>query len=275
MERDTLREFFELHQSGGLISLAAAEQAMMAGGCSLHEVEDAALAAGYLPRRYERNRNLLSLEDQLKLHRSCVAVVGCGGLGGHGAEMLARCGVGRLICIDPDSFAEHNLNRQRFCTISSLGLPKAQVIAEELRNINPSTLVSAHVEAFRLSRAAELLGPADVVVDALDSFDARAELAAACSALGRPFVHGAIGGWYGQFAMQAAGSNSLGQWLSACRGKSGIDEQLGNPSFTPAFIASLQVAGTIRILLGKDDMAWGNVFFCDLRQMSFDAGSLG
>ncbi|HSW64163.1 MAG TPA: HesA/MoeB/ThiF family protein [Dissulfurispiraceae bacterium] len=275
MDRSTLTAFFGVHAVDGLISLAVAEQAMMAGGLSLHEVEDAALAAGYLPRRYERNRNLFSVEDQLRLHRSCVAVVGCGGLGGHAAEMLARCGVGHLICIDPDSFAEHNLNRQRFCTISSLGLPKADAIAEEMRNINPSTQVIAHVEAFRLNRAADLLGPADVIVDALDSFDARAELAAACRALGRPFVHGAIGGWHGQFGMQAAGSSVLEQWLGTCRGKSGIEEQLGNPSFTPPFIASLQVAGAIRILLGKDDMAWGKVFFCDLRQMAFDTGSLG
>ncbi len=275
MNRDALPAFFEAHQIDGLLSLAIAQQAVQASGLSLHEVEEEALTVGFLPKRYQRNSNLFTIADQLKLHRSRVALVGCGGLGGHSAEMLARCGVGRLICIDPDSFAEHNLNRQRFCTISSLGRPKAEVIAEELADINPSTQVVAHVEAFRLECAADQLGGAQIVLDGLDSFDVRSELASACGTLSVPFIHGAIGGWYGQFGAQSADSDVLAQWLNSSRGKIGLESALGNPSFTPPFIAALQVAAAIKILLGKDDVYWGKLFFCDLRRMSFDAGSLG
>ncbi len=275
MNRDALPAFFEAHQIDGLISLATAEQAAQASGLTLYDVEDMALASGFLPKRYQRNRTLFSIADQLTLHRSRVALVGCGGLGGHSAEMLARCGVGCFTCIDPDSFAEHNLNRQRFCTISSLGRPKAEVIAEELADINPATQVDAHVEAFRFDCASDLLGGARIVLDGLDSFDVRSELASACGALSVPFIHGAIGGWYGQFGTQSADSDVLAQWLNSACGKVGLESELGNPSFTPPFIAALQAAAAVKILLSKDDVFWGKLFFCDLRRMSFDAGSLG
>jgi molybdopterin/thiamine biosynthesis adenylyltransferase len=274
MDRDTLPTFFEVHEYEGLISLPIVEHAVQASGLSVHEVEEVALASGFLPKRYQRNRKLFSVADHLRLHRSYVALVGCGGLGGYVAEMLARCGVGHLICIDPDCFVEHNLNRQRLCTISSLGRPKVKVIAEALRDINPSTVVFPHVEAFHIDRAADLLGPADIVIDALDSIESRSELAAASRALGRPFVHGAIGGWYGQFGLQAPDSNALHQWLDDSRGKAGIEEQLGNPSFVPPLVAAMQAAATVRILLGREDVEWGKVFFSDLQRMSFDSGIL-
>lgn len=272
MDRDTLPTFFEVHEYDGLISLPIVEHAAQASGLSVHEVEEVVLTSGFLPKRYQRNRKLFTIAEHLRLHRACVAIVGCGGLGGHAAEMLGRCGVGKLICIDPDCFVEHNLNRQRFCTISSLGRPKAKVIDEAMRDINPSTLVFPHVEAFHLDRAADLLGSADVVIDALDSLDVRRELAAACAAMGRPFVHGAIGGWYGQCGLQSAESNALHQWLSSSHGKSGIEEQLGNPSFTPPFVASMQAAAAVKILLGREDIVWGKIFFSDLERMSFEAG---
>lgn len=274
MDKQTLPAFFAMHEYDGLVSLAIVEHAAEVSGLSMHEVEEVALASGFLPKRYQRNRNLFSVEEHLALHRACVAVVGCGGLGGHAAEMLARCGVGRLICIDPDCFVEHNLNRQRFCTVSALGHPKAKVIAEEMRNINPSAQVFVHVEAFAMDRAADLIGSADVVVDALDSLDARLQLAEACRVLSVPFVHGAIGGWYGQFGLQSAGSDAMERWLKSSKGKAGIEEQLGNPSFTPAFVSALQAASVIKILMGKESITWGKMIFCDLRQMAFDGGTL-
>jgi hypothetical protein len=85
-------------------------------------------------------------------------------------------------------------------------------------------------------------------------------------------VHGAIGGWYGQFGVQAADSNALQQWFHASHGKPGIEELLGNPSFTPPFVASLQVASTIKILLDRGNVDWGKIFFSDLQSMSFDTG---
>lgn len=40
-----------------------------------------------------------------------VAIVGCGGVGSVAAEMLTRCGVGKLILFDYDKVELANMNR--------------------------------------------------------------------------------------------------------------------------------------------------------------------
>ena len=65
--------------------------------------------------RYERNR-IFSLSQQEELASKKVAVIGCGGLGGYVIEMLARTGVGHIVCCDGDFFTESNLNRQLLST---------------------------------------------------------------------------------------------------------------------------------------------------------------
>jgi hypothetical protein len=62
----------------------------------VRRVEEIALQLGIVPSRYQRNQPLLSCQDQLCLLSSHVAVIGCGGLGGHVIEGLARLGVGQL-----------------------------------------------------------------------------------------------------------------------------------------------------------------------------------
>src|SRR5512144_2796704 len=121
-----LREHLLSKAQGDLLPWAEQHAAAEAYGMTAGEIEDVALEAGLLPARYQRNRKTLSTADQLKLFRSTVAVIGCGGLGGYVVEELARLGVGRLKAIDPDIFEEHNLNRQLMSTITALGQPKVE-----------------------------------------------------------------------------------------------------------------------------------------------------
>lgn len=71
----------------------------------------------------------------VRLLQTRVFVLGCGGLGGHVASLLARLGVGGLRLCDSDIFEESNLNRQYFCTESTLGQPKAVATARGLRDM--------------------------------------------------------------------------------------------------------------------------------------------
>lgn len=248
-----MREFLLQRATGDLLPWVAQLEAADRFGLSIGQVEEAALAAGFLPARYQRNRQTISTSQQLELFRSTVAVIGCGGLGGYILEELARLGVGRLLAIDPDVFEEHNLNRQLLSTPADLGRPKALVAVERISRINPAVTVVARPTAFSRANGPELLQGAGVVVDALDNIETRLELAEVCRDLGLPLVHGAIGGWYGQVTTQFPGEYTLERIYSRRPDNKGIEKRLGNPSFTPAVVASLEVAEVAKILLGTGE----------------------
>jgi len=238
-------------------------------GVTLAQVEGASLEQSILPARYQRNRQSISVKDQLTLHRSSVAVVGCGGLGGYVMEELARLGVGRLVVIDPDIFEEHNLNRQLLSSPSNLGKPKVEEAARRIGEINPAVTVVPKQLAFSAGNGPELLKFCDLAVDALDNIAVRLELADTCSDMGIPLVHGAIAGWYGHVTTLLPGDATLrGLYAPHC-GKKGIEQHLGNPSFTPALVASLQVAEVCKLLLGQGNQLHGRTLMIDLLSMEF------
>jgi len=72
-----------------------------------------------------------------------VAVVGVGGVGSVAAEMLARCGVGRLLLFDYDAVELANMNRL-FFRPDQAGQSKVAAAAATLRGINPDVEVETH-----------------------------------------------------------------------------------------------------------------------------------
>lgn len=270
MNTEDLINFIKQKAVDNSLSIEDIQYAANASNLSFHEIEKISLINGILPRHYQRNQRLIKLSEQLTLHNSCVAIVGCGGLGGHIIEMLARIGVGCLICIDHDFFKEENLNRQRFCNLRTLGKPKAEIIFEELKNINPAVVIRPYVTQFKPENAETILKGAQVVVDALDSFEARADLAASCIKLSLPLVHGAIAGWYGQIGVESIRGNKLEKFFKSSSGKNELQSELGNQSFIPALIAAMQVSETIKMLLSKDSVIFDKLVFCDLLTMTFD-----
>jgi molybdopterin/thiamine biosynthesis adenylyltransferase len=263
----TLEEHLRSGATGDLLPWPVQQSAMARYGMSCAQVEAAALAIDLLPARYQRNRRAISTAGQATLLRSTVAVVGCGGLGGYAIEQLARLGVGRLVAVDPDRFEEHNLNRQLLSSFADLGRSKAEVAVERVASINPAVSVVPMPVAFSPANGAELLAGVDVVVDALDSIPVRLELASACSTLGLPLVHGAIGGWYGHVATQFPGERIIERIYGSAAEARGVEQELGNPSFTPGVIASLQVAEACKVLLGVGLPLRGRHLHVDLWSM--------
>lgn len=90
-----------------------------------------------MERWTERTRLLLGDEKLGRLRSAHVLVVGLGGVGAYAAEMIVRAGAGRLTIADADRVAETNINRQLVALHSTVGRPKAEVLAERLRDINP------------------------------------------------------------------------------------------------------------------------------------------
>ena len=144
------------------------------------------------PERFRRNFGLVAAQNLAQRLQSSVLVLGCGGLGGHVAELLARSGVGCIRLVDNDVFDESNLNRQRFCTENVLGQPKVRVVRDALADI------ASHVEAEALEMLADssnlscLVAGMDVALDCLDNIGAKTALERAAIAAGVPFVHGSV-----------------------------------------------------------------------------------
>jgi len=222
-----------------------------------------------LTKRYERNHEMITLDQQQELRNKRVCIIGCGGLGGYSIEFLARLGVGNMTVVDGDVFDETNLNRQVLSNESNIGKSKAEIALHHIHTINSDVNVTAISNFFAEDNAEAILKEHDVVVDALDNISTRRLLEKTCATLNIPFVHGAIAGWYGQVATIFPGDQTLDS-IYHSTGEKGVEKRLGNPSFTPAIVSGIQVSEVLKIMLGSPDVLRHKVLYIDLLTHSYD-----
>jgi len=220
--------------------------------------------------RYKRNIKTLTEEENNMLKSFKVCVIGCGGLGGYVIEMLGRLGVGHITCVDGDVFDESNLNRQILSDENSLGMSKAEKAVKRMKTVNSDIEAIAIKEMFTEKNGIEILEGNHVVVDALDSIDSRLLLQNICEELKIPLVHGAIAGWYGQVSSIFPGDRTLDFIYSRKSNAKGVEVELGNPSFTPAHIASIQVSEVVKLLLGRGKLLRKKIMFIDMLNNDYD-----
>jgi molybdopterin/thiamine biosynthesis adenylyltransferase len=239
-------------------------------GLTLLDVFRATLGLGIYPRRYLRNRDGISLQEQIKLAESRVAVVGAGGLGGTVIQLLGRIGIGRLTVVDCDVFDETNLNRQAFCTRDWVGQPKALAVQAQLKSINPAVEVHAHIVRLDSANGPEILTGSQVIVDALDNVKDRLTLEALAKTLGVPFVHGALAGFEGQLMTVFPEDPGLKQIYGSGddRGSAANRPEflLGVPSITPSIVATLEAMEVLKILLNRGTPFRNKMVYIDLER---------
>jgi molybdopterin-synthase adenylyltransferase len=240
------------------------------------EAETFCLQNNVVPIRYLRNIGTIGIEGQLKLLRSTVAVCGAGGLGGTIIELLARQGIGHLVIIDNDKFAEDNLNRQIIATESNLRKSKVKVAAARVKKINSAVVISAVDKTINAKNIREMLIGASVVLDGLDNLKTRRIVARACDELAIPFVHGAIAGFSGELMTIFPGDKGLNDiWgLSSDENGCGIETYTGNPAATAAVIAAWEVQEAIKIITGIGTPVRNRLIFLDFADGTFDEISL-
>lgn len=216
--------------------------------------------------RYERNIPALSEAECEILRRKRVLVVGCGGLGGHLIDMLARIGVGFLRVVDGDVFEPSNLNRQLLSEVPLLGVSKAKAAAAKVSRVNPETEVEAVAGFLTEKNARQLLLSCDAVVDGLDNIDSRRILAKECEKAKIPFIYGAVSGWVAQAAVSMPGDHLVETLYPegvVLKSKSVL-------SFTPALCASIQVALCVKLLTGRP-VETGKLYYFDLLNQEFES----
>ncbi|PIE57356.1 MAG: molybdopterin biosynthesis protein MoeB [Desulfobulbus propionicus] len=198
---------------------------------------------------FQRNRKAITSQQQQLLQNATVVVAGCGGLGGYVIEELARIGIGSLFLADPDHFSISNINRQVNALSTTLHRNKAEVAAERVRAMHSYTEVKAYTTDFR-AIPLSVFEQVDLVVDCLDSIQARRDLASLCNRLHLPLVHGAVSGWTGQVGVQMPGYDLFAllypQQVVSVEKK----QPLSVLSFTVATVASIQAAEAVKLVLG-------------------------
>lgn len=125
-----------------------------------------------MSQEWKSRTALLLGEDRMNYLSGChVLVVGLGGVGAYAAEQLCRAGIGKMTIVDADTVNESNLNRQLPALCSTIGRPKAEVVAQRLLDINPELELTVHNEFIRDERTEAILDEANYqfVVDAIDS----------------------------------------------------------------------------------------------------------
>lgn len=133
-----------------------------------------------------RSQLLYGVDGMRRLADARVIVFGVGGVGSWCAEGLIRSGLGHLTLVDADCVDVTNINRQLPAEPATVGLPKAEVMAERLRRLMPEAEVEA-VCRFYDTETADTFGieSYDVVIDAIDSLASKAHLILrACSTPG-------------------------------------------------------------------------------------------
>lgn len=109
------------------------------------------------------------------LSKAYVGIAGLGGLGSNIAMMLARSGVGHLLLIDFDIVEPSNLNRQHYM-ISHLGMSKSEAIKKLILQANPYIKLDTRCLKITGENAPELFKDCDLVCEAFDKPEAKAEL---------------------------------------------------------------------------------------------------
>ena len=222
-------------------------------------------AAEPMEPRYLRNVPALTREECALLRTKKIAVIGCGGLGGHLIDLLARLGIGSILAVDGDIFDASNLNRQLLSQVSLLGTEKARAAADRVRMVNPDVKVRSETVFLDESNALSLITGCDAVLDALDNIPSRKILSAACEQANIPYIYGAIQGWVAQAAVSMPGDHLIDTLYPEeieIRDKSVL-------SFTPALCASMQAALCVKLLTGRD-VETGKIYYFDLLNQEFE-----
>ncbi|MBQ4616361.1 MAG: ThiF family adenylyltransferase [Mailhella sp.] len=233
LDADTLRRFLSQYEGsceGAFVRISGVKKLAQEFGLSEREAMCALLDAGFWPERFRRSCSVLTAEELKRLLRAKVFLAGCGGLGGHVAALLARSGVGAFVLCDPDVFEESNLNRQMFCTESTLGRSKALVCRRGLLDMASHLDVEAHVMAVDEENLPGLMRGCSAVVDGLDSILRKLMLEAGAAKAGLPFVHGSVNREEGFAFIEEAGERRLANMWPDAEKKA----ETGDKSFTDA-----------------------------------------
>jgi adenylyltransferase/sulfurtransferase len=221
------------------------------------------------PRRHVRQERLPQVgpAGQARLAAGRVAVVGLGATGSHLAQLLGRAGVGRLRLIDRDVVELTNLPRQCLYTDADAArvAPKAEAAAEALSAIDPGLSVEPAVEDLTADNVDRLLADVDLVLDGTDNFATRFLINDHCVREALPFLYTGVVGTEGQLLVITPDGPCLRCYVPELPSPGTLPtcDTAGVLGSAVGLVASLAATEAIKLLLGDEALAVGEVYVVD------------
>ena len=225
--------------------------------------------------RYSRQQRVAAIgaAGQARLTGGTVLIVGCGALGTHSADSLARAGIGTLWLVDRDVVEWSNLQRQVLFTEADAraGMPKAVAAAARLREVNAQCEIAAHTADCSAAFLDALPRAPDLVLDGTDNFPTRYLLNDWCRARGVPWIYaGAVGTEGAAMVVRADGPCLRCLWPDPPEQSDvGTCETAGILAPAIAAVTAFQVAEALKLLVGDDAAVTRGVFTCDVWRGSY------
>ncbi|MHA1828511.1 MAG: HesA/MoeB/ThiF family protein [Candidatus Heimdallarchaeaceae archaeon] len=144
--------------------------------------------------RYSRLKSLKDFGYEVDwevLFEKTLLIIGIGGVGSLVAEILTRCGVGKIILIDLDYVEAVNLNRL-FYKNEHIGQTKVEAAKEILSTVNPNVKILPIFEDICNTnfetKFEQLIKESDLIFSCLDNLPARLYINEKSVKLNRPYI---------------------------------------------------------------------------------------
>lgn len=210
--------------------------------------------------RYDRQIKLFGEDGQERLKDAKVFIAGAGGLGSPISIYLAAAGIGKIVLVDRDVVELSNLNRQILHWEKDIGRSKALSAREKLQEMNSDIRIEAIPETFDEKNASNLVDDADLIIDAMDNFEARYLLNKTALSKNIPFIHGAIYGFHGQATTVLPGETACLRCIFAKAPPPATFPVIG---VTPGVIGLIQAAEAIKYLTGMGELLANKLLIWD------------
>ncbi|UOR68741.1 HesA/MoeB/ThiF family protein [Helicobacter pylori] len=200
--------------------------------------------------RYLRHITLEDVgeEDQLKLLKSSVLVVGAGGLGSAVLMYLCAAGIGKIGIVDFDVLDMSNLQRQ---IIHSAGIE-----------------IETFEERFKAHNALSLIEPYDFIIDATDNFNAKFLINDACVLAQKPYSHAGVLKYRGQ-SMSVLPNNACLACVFDKPPKKGLNPISGLFGVLPGVLGCIQASECLKYFLGFETLLINTLLIADIKTMDF------
>ena len=214
----------------------------------------------------------IGYEGQLKLKKAKACVVGVGGLGNPIVTRLVAMGIGTIRIVDRDVIELSNLHRQTMFDESDIGQVKVEVAAKKLKKMNSDVIIEALPVSVNDYTALDVVEGCDVVIDALDSVNARYSLNKACIKKNIPFVTGAAVGVSGQVFTILPHKTACYHCIFPSLDENSMptcSTEGVHPSIL-SIVGGIEVAEAVKIVIGRTPTLANKLLYIDLDNLDFN-----